>query len=102
MIRVLVADDHPIVRAGIVGLLSAAADIEVVGEAVDGLDAVRLAGSLEPDLVLMDLRMPALDGAEATARIITHARPRRCSCSPRTRPTSTSSGRSRPGRRATC
>ncbi len=74
MIRVLVADDHPIVRAGIVGLLSAAADIEVVGEAVDGLDAVRLAGSLEPDLVLMDLRMPALDGAEATARIIT-ARP---------------------------
>lgn len=74
MIRVLVADDHPIVRAGIVGLLSAAADIEVVGEAADGLDAVRLAGSLEPDLVLMDLRMPALDGAEATARII-DARP---------------------------
>lgn len=70
MIRVLVADDHPIVRAGIVGLLSAAADIDVVGEAVDGLDAVRLAAELEPDLVLMDLRMPALDGAEATARII--------------------------------
>ena len=74
MIRVLVADDHPIVRAGIVGLLSAAADIDVVGEAVDGLDAVRLAAELEPDLVLMDLRMPALDGAEATARII-DARP---------------------------
>ena len=74
MIRVLVADDHPIVRAGIVGLLSAAADIDVVGEAVDGLDAVRLAAELEPDLVLMDLRMPVLDGAEATARIIT-ARP---------------------------
>ena len=74
MIRVLVADDHPIVRAGIVGLLSAAVDIDVVGEAVDGLDAVRLADELEPDLVLMDLRMPALDGAEATARIIT-ARP---------------------------
>jgi DNA-binding NarL/FixJ family response regulator len=74
MIRVLVADDHPIVRAGIVGLLSAAVDIDVVGEAVDGLDAVRLAAELEPDLVLMDLRMPALDGAEATARII-DARP---------------------------
>ena len=74
MIRVLVADDHPIVRAGIVGLLSAAVDIDVVGEAVDGLDAVRLAAELEPDLVLMDLRMPALDGAEATARIIA-ARP---------------------------
>ena len=70
MIRVLVADDHPIVRAGIVGLLSAAADIDVVGEAADGIDAVRLAAELEPDLVLMDLRMPALDGAEATARII--------------------------------
>ena len=74
MIRVLVADDHPIVRAGIVGLLSAAVDIDVVGEAVDGLDAVRLAAELQPDLVLMDLRMPALDGAEATARII-DARP---------------------------
>ena len=74
MIRVLVADDHPIVRAGIVGLLSAAVDIDVVGEAADGLDAVRLAAELEPDLVLMDLRMPALGGAEATARII-DARP---------------------------
>ncbi|MCD2443324.1 response regulator transcription factor [Agromyces sp. SYSU K20354] len=74
MIRVLVADDHPIVRAGVVGLLSAAVDIDVVGEAADGIDAVRLAEELEPDLVLMDLRMPALDGAEATARIIA-ARP---------------------------
>lgn len=74
MIRVLVADDHPIVRAGIAGLLSAAADIDVVGEAADGLAAVGLAESLEPDLVLMDLRMPGLDGAEATARIIA-ARP---------------------------
>jgi len=70
MIRVLVADDHPIVRGGIVGLLGAADDIEVVGEAADGIAAVRLAQQLRPDLVLMDLRMPHLDGAAATAQIL--------------------------------
>jgi len=70
VIRVLVADDHPIVRGGIVSLLGAADDIEVVGEATDGLEAVRLAASLEPDLVLMDLRMPGIDGDEATSRIL--------------------------------
>ncbi len=70
MIRVLVADDHPVVRGGIVALLAAADDIEVVGEAVDGLDAVEKALALEPQLVLMDLRMPRLDGDEATARIL--------------------------------
>ncbi|WP_353827840.1 response regulator [Agromyces sp. SYSU T0242] len=69
-IRVVVADDHPIVRAGIVGLLEAEPGIEVVGEAVDGLEAVALATELRPDLVLMDLRMPGLDGAGATERIL--------------------------------
>ena len=70
MIRVLVADDHPIVRSGIVGLLAAASDMEVVGEAANGLEAVALAAELTPDVVLMDLRMPGLDGDEATARIL--------------------------------
>lgn len=70
MIRVLVADDHPIVRGGIVALLSAADDMTVVGEASDGLEAVRLAAEHTPDVVLMDLRMPGIDGDEATARIL--------------------------------
>jgi len=70
VIRVLVADDHPIVRGGIVALLSDADDMEVVGEASDGLEAVRLAAEVGPDVVLMDLRMPGLDGDEATARIL--------------------------------
>ncbi len=70
MIRVLVADDHPIVRSGIVALLQDAPDIDVVGQAANGLEAVQLAGELSPDLVVMDLRMPGLGGAEATAQIM--------------------------------
>ena len=69
-IRIVVADDHPIVRGGLVALLSAADDIEVVGEASDGEMAVRLALETLPDLVLMDLRMPGIDGDVATARIL--------------------------------
>lgn len=69
MIRVLIADDHPVVRSGLAGMLSVEPDLEVVGEAADGQEAVELAAGLRPDLVLMDLRMPRLDGAEATAQI---------------------------------
>lgn len=70
MIRILVVDDHPIVRGGIVALLADADDMTVIGEAPDGETAVTLARELEPDLVLMDLRMPGIDGDEATARIL--------------------------------
>ena len=69
MIRVLLADDQELVRAGFRMILAAHEDIEVVGEAGDGAEAVRLAEELRPDVTLMDVRMPVLDGIEATARI---------------------------------
>ncbi|TCK63153.1 response regulator transcription factor [Curtobacterium sp. PhB136] len=70
MIRVVVADDHPIVRAGIVALLQDADDVEVVGQAADGESAVATVLAERPDVVLMDLRMPGIDGDAATARIL--------------------------------
>ena len=67
--RVLICDDHPVVRTGLRGMLDGQADFEVVGEAENGEEAVESAGRLRPDVVLMDLRMPKLDGVSATARI---------------------------------
>jgi DNA-binding NarL/FixJ family response regulator len=64
-IRVVLADDHPVVREGLRGMLAAEPDIEVVGEAASGPEAVVLAGRLRPDVILMDLRMPGGDGVEA-------------------------------------
>jgi two-component system nitrate/nitrite response regulator NarL len=67
--RVLIVDDSPQVRQELCTLLPLAGDIEIVGEAVDGQEAIRLAQALQPDVVLMDLEMPVLDGYEATRQI---------------------------------
>ena len=69
-LRVLISDDHPLFRDGMRGLLSTQPDMAVVGEATTGEEAVRLAGDLEPDVVLMDIKMPGLGGIEVTRRIL--------------------------------
>jgi DNA-binding NarL/FixJ family response regulator len=74
VIRVLLADDQALVRAGFRALLDAQDDVDVVGEAVDGEEAVRLAAALLPDVVLMDIRMPGVDGLTATRMIVENPR----------------------------
>lgn len=68
-INILIADDHPVVREGLIAMLSREADFNVVGEAKDGVEAVSRAKELKPDVVLMDLRMPEMDGVEAMRQI---------------------------------
>jgi DNA-binding NarL/FixJ family response regulator len=70
MISIVLVDDHPVVRVGLRGMLEAADDLRVIGEAGSGDEAVVLAAALRPDVVLMDLRMPGTDGVAATARIV--------------------------------
>ena len=69
MIRVLVVDDHPAVRMALVAYIEASAGLEVVGEAANGQEAIELAAELRPEVVVMDVRMPVLDGIEATRRM---------------------------------
>lgn len=69
MVKVLIADDHHVVRRGLMFFLKTQKDIEVVGEAVNGKEAVEMAGRLEPDIILMDLIMPEMDGIQATRNI---------------------------------
>ncbi|MFF6993663.1 response regulator [Streptomyces sp. NPDC008313] len=73
MTRVLVVDDQFLIRAGLVGLLNAAPGVEVVGEAEDGEEAVRLAAETRPEVILMDIRMPGTNGIRATERILAEA-----------------------------
>jgi len=69
-IKLLIVDDHPVVRDGLRGMFAGSDEFNVLGEAADGAEAVRLAGSMQPDVILMDLRMPGLDGASAIRQLV--------------------------------
>jgi DNA-binding NarL/FixJ family response regulator len=69
-VRIVVADDHPAMRAGVVALLASASDLEIVGEAADGREALELVARLRPDVAVLDLRMPVQDGVALTTRIV--------------------------------
>ena len=76
-IRVMIVDDHPVVRNGLIGMFEGEAGFEVVGDATNGAEAVRRAGALAPDVILMDLRMPEMDGVTAIATLAATASPAR-------------------------
>lgn len=76
-IRVVLADDHAVFRLGLIALLSAAGDIEIVGEASDGNEALRLCAELSPDLIIMDLAMAGVDGLAATRQLVADGSPTR-------------------------
>ena len=69
-LRILIVDDHPLFRSGMTGLLKTTRDMQVVGAAVDGSQAISMAATLQPDVILMDLHMPGMSGIEATRRIL--------------------------------
>jgi DNA-binding NarL/FixJ family response regulator len=69
LIHILVADDHPVVRDGLVAILNTQPDFKVIGEASTGVEAVSLAQTFQPDVILLDLEMPEMDGVEALRRI---------------------------------
>ena len=74
MIRVMIVDDNAVIRRGVTALLEEADDIRLVGEAGDGREAIRVAGEAKPDVVLLDVRMPVMDGVEAAGPLAEHAR----------------------------
>jgi DNA-binding NarL/FixJ family response regulator len=74
VIRVLIVDDNAVIRRGVAALLADTSDVEVVGEAGDGREAIRLASELRPDVVLLDVRMPVMDGIAASAPLAEHSR----------------------------